>query len=242
MTTDIKIVALQTARAGSKSIPKKNLLEIDGHPLFAHSINAAISSNIIQHVYCSTDDTTIMDFSKQYNFNVIKRPPELCLDDCSHLEAIRHGVNEIEKDLGKQDIVVLLLGNVIGIDSAALDEAIEMLGNNDSVVSVSEMNMYNPFRAHKIVDGLLETWIPQDLIRSDKTVNDKNSAGNIYYCNGNFWVMRRNVLFDDDNNLPFEWLGKKIVPYIQNVFQELDAPWQLNYVEQSINTFKGRIK
>jgi CMP-N,N'-diacetyllegionaminic acid synthase len=242
MSTNIKVVALQTARAGSKSIPKKNLLEIDGHPLFAHSIIAATSSNIIQHVYCSTDDTVIMDLSKHYNFNVIKRPPELCLDNCSHLEAIRHGVNEIEKDLGKQDIVVLLLGNVTGIDSSALDEAIEMLGDNDSVVSVSEMNMYNPFRAHKIIDGLLDTWIDQDLIRSDTKVNDKNSAGNIYYCNGNFWVMRRSVLFDDDNNLPFEWLGKKIVPYIQNVFQELDAPWQLNYVEQSINTFKGRIK
>ena len=242
MSTNIKVVALQTARAGSKSIPKKNLLEIDGHPLFAHSIIAATGSNIIQHVYCSTDDTVIMDLSKHYNFNVIKRPPELCLDNCSHLEAIRHGVNEIEKDLGKQDIVVLLLGNVTGIDSSALDEAIEMLGDNDSVVSVSEMNMYNPFRAHKIIDGLLDTWIDQDLIRSDTKVNDKNSAGNIYYCNGNFWVMRRSVLFDDDNNLPFEWLGKKIVPYIQNVFQELDAPWQLNYVEQSINTFKGRIK
>ena len=140
-----KIVALQTARAGSKSIPKKNLLEIDGHPLFAHSIIAATGSNIIQHVYCSTDDTVIMDLSKHYNFNVINRPPELCLDNCSHLEAIRHGVNEIEKDLGKQDIVVLLLGNVTGIDSAALDEAIDMLGDNDSVVSVSEMNMFNPF-------------------------------------------------------------------------------------------------
>jgi len=242
MSTNTKVVALQTARAGSKSIPKKNLLEIDGHPLFAHSIIAATGSNIIQHVYCSTDDTVIMDLSKHYNFNVIKRPPDLCLDNCSHLEAIRHGVNEIEKDLGKQDIVVLLLGNVTGIDSAALDEAIDMLGDNDSVVSVSEMNMFNPFRAHKIIDGLLDTWIDQDLIRSDTKVNDKNSAGNIYYCNGNFWVMRRSVLFDNDNNLPFEWLGKKIVPYIQNVFQELDAPWQLDYVEQSINTFKGRIK
>ena len=93
MSTNTKVVALQTARAGSKSIPKKNLLEIDGHPLFAHSIIAAIGSNIIQHVYCSTDDTVIMDLSKHYNFNVINRPPELCLDNCSHLEAIRHGVN-----------------------------------------------------------------------------------------------------------------------------------------------------
>tara|TARA_R110000851_G_scaffold4088_2_gene16674 strand:- start:1167 stop:1895 length:729 start_codon:yes stop_codon:yes gene_type:complete len=242
MSTNTKVVALQTARAGSKSIPKKNLLEVDGHPLFAHSIIAATGSNTIQRVYCSTDDSVIMDFSKHYNFNVIKRPPELCLDNCSHLAAIRHGVNEIEKELGKQDIVVLLLGNVAGIDANALDEAIDMLGDNDSVVSVSEMNMYNPFRAHKIVNGLLETWITQDLIRSDTLVNDKDSAGSIYYCNGNFWVMRRDALFEDENNLPFEWLGKKIVPYIQNVFQELDAPWQLDYVEQSVNYFKGRIK
>tara|TARA_B110000881_G_C18533735_1_gene494555 strand:+ start:504 stop:1232 length:729 start_codon:yes stop_codon:yes gene_type:complete len=242
MSTNIKVVALQTARAGSKSIPKKNLLEICGHPLFAHSILAATGSATIQHVYCSTDDTDIMDFSKHYNFNVIKRPTELCLDDCSHLAAIRHGVNEIEKELGKQDIVVLLLGNVTGIDANALDEAIDMLGDNDSVVSVSEMNMYNPFRAHKIVNGLLETWITQDLIRSDTLVNDKDSAGSIYYCNGNFWVMRRDALFEDENNLPFEWLGKNIVPYIQNVFQELDAPWQLDYVEHSVNYFKGRIK
>jgi CMP-N-acetylneuraminic acid synthetase len=242
MSINTKIVALQTARAGSKSIPKKNLLEVNGHPLFAHSILAATGSNSIQHVYCSTDDTVIKLLSTQYNFTVIDRPAELCLDNCSHLDAIRHGVNEIEKDVGKQDVIVLLLGNVTGIDSNALDEAIALLGDNDSVVSVSEMNMYNPFRAHKIVNGLLETWISQDLIRSDTLVNDKNSAGNIYYCNGNFWVMRRDVLFEDGNNLPFEWLGKKIVPYIQNVFQELDAPWQLNYVEQSILSFKGRIK
>jgi CMP-N-acetylneuraminic acid synthetase len=242
MSIDTKIVALQTARAGSKSIPKKNLLEINGHPLFAHSILAANDSNSIQQVYCSTDDTVIKSLSKQYDFRVINRPAELCLDDCSHLDAIRHGVIEIEKELGKQDVVVLLLGNVIGIDSSALDDAIGMLGNNDSVVSVSEMNMFNPFRAHKIVNGLLETWIAQDLICSDKLVNDKNSAGSIYYCNGNFWVMRRDALFEDGNNLPFEWLGKKIVPYIQNTFQELDAPWQLDYLEQSIKYFKGRIK
>jgi len=238
----MKIAALQTARAGSKSIPKKNLLEIDGHPLFAHSIIAATGSKSIQHVFCSTNDAAIMDLNTKYGFNIITRPPELCLDDSSHLAAIRHGILEIEKEFGKQDIVVLLLGNVVGIDSAALDDAISMLGDNDSVVSVSEMNMFNPFRAHKITNGLLETWIDQDLIRSDIIVNDKNSAGSIYYCNGNFWVMRRDAVFEDDNNLPFQWLGKKIVPYIQNVFQELDAAWQLDYVEQSINSFKGRIK
>lgn len=236
-----KIAALQTARSGSKSIIKKNLLIIDDKPLFLHSIIAAIESNRIQNVYCSTDDQDIKSFSDEYKFNIIDRPYELCLDSSSHLETIRHGVLEIEKSLGKQDIIVLLLGNVTGIDAKSLDEAIDMLGENDSVVSVSKFNMFNPFRAHRIVDGMMQTWIPQESIQSSSQVNDKNSAGDIYYCNGNFWVMRRDVIFESGNNLPFEWLGKKIIPYKQHVFQELDASWQLDYVKQSVGLYKGQI-
>ena len=48
-----KIAALQTARAGSKSVPKKNLLKVNGHPLFAHSILSA--NQVVLDVYCSTD-------------------------------------------------------------------------------------------------------------------------------------------------------------------------------------------
>ena len=57
------IVALQTARAGSKSIPKKNLLEVDGHPLFAHSTRAAVGCELINSVWCSTDDAVIKSYS-----------------------------------------------------------------------------------------------------------------------------------------------------------------------------------
>lgn len=235
------IVALQTARAGSKSIPKKNLLEVDQHPLFAHSIRAATGCELIDSVWCSTDDLVIKSYSDFYDFSVIDRPAELSGDTDSHLEVIRHGVLEIERHQGRQDIVVLLLGNVTGIDSRALTEAIEQLGDYDSVVSVSRFNMFNPYRAHRIVDGELVTFIPQAQIETDTQANDKNSAGDIYYVNGNFWVMRRDVIFDDDNLLPFQWLGKRIKPYVQDVFLELDAPWQQDYVRQSARHFKGEI-
>ena len=71
---------------------------------------------------------------------------------------------------------------------------------------------------------------------------DKNSAGNIYYCNGNFWISKRNVIFQNDNNLPFQWLGKRIRPYVQDVFLELDAPWQKQYVQSSAKYNKMRIE
>lgn len=239
----MKIVALQTARAGSKSIPKKNLLEIAGHPLFAHSIIAASNSKMIDSVWCSTDDDAIKNLSNVYNFNVIDRPSYLSGDNDSHLEVIRHGVNSIESQIGKQDIVVLLLGNVIGLDSEALTEAIEMLEQYDSVVSVSKLNMFNPFRAMKVnAEGKLETYLPQEQISSTLQTNDKNSAGDIYFCNGNFWIMRRDVIFRENNKFPFQWLGNNIRPYIQNVFLELDADWQIDYVRASLDLTKGKIQ
>ena len=234
-----KIIALQTARAGSKSIPKKNLLEVDMHPLFAHSIIAATGCDLINSVWCSTDDDIIKGYKNFYDFNVIDRPKNLSGDNDSHLEVIRHGVEYIEAQIGHQDIVVLLLGNVAGIDSRCLTEAIHMLEDYDSVVSVSKLNMFNPFRAMQIHNNELHTFIPQDEIKSVTQTNDKNSAGDIYYCNGNFWIMRRDVIFENNNNLPFQWLGKRIRPYVQDVFLELDAPWQKDYVISSIKNNKG---
>ena len=67
-----KIAALQTARAGSKSVPKKNLLKVDGHPLFAHSILSA--NQVVFDVYCSTDDPEIKELAEYYQFKVIDRP------------------------------------------------------------------------------------------------------------------------------------------------------------------------
>ena len=235
-----KIVALQTARGGSKSIPKKNLLEVNGHPLFAHSVMAATGCQYIKSVWCSTDDDTIKSYSKEYDFNVIDRPPELSGDNDSHLEVIRHGILEIEKQIGKQDIVVLLLGNVSGIDAQSLSDAIDQLGNYDICFSVSKFNMFNPYRAMQIRDEQLETFLPQQEIITNTQANDKNSAGDIYYCNGNFWVMKRDTVFHHNNKLPFQWLGKRIKPFVQDVFLELDAPWQKDYVIASSKNHKGQ--
>ena len=121
----------------------------------------------------------------------------------------------------------------MGIDGASLTQAIHMLEDYDSVVSVSRFNMFNPFRAMQIHNDQLETFIPQQQIVTDTQANDKNSAGDIYYCNGNFWISKRDVIFENDNNLPFQWLGKRIRPYVQDVFLELDAPWQQNYLQES---------
>tara|TARA_B100000029_G_scaffold324039_1_gene316443 strand:- start:83 stop:781 length:699 start_codon:yes stop_codon:yes gene_type:complete len=226
-----KIAALQTARAGSKSVPKKNLLKVNGHPLFAHSILSA--NQVVLDVYCSTDDPEIKELADYYHFKVIDRPKHLCPDDASHLEVMRHGIIEMEKDLGKLDLVIILLGNVVGASPDEIGEALDNMGDEDSICSVSASNMFNPYRAHHIKNGYLETVIPQEMIPNRDTINNKNDQGDIYFRNGNFDIVKRDVFFRDDNNLPLQWLGKKIKPYIQDMTWELDEPWQESYIHET---------
>ena len=235
----MNIFALQTARGGSKSVPNKNIANVKGIPLYLHNVLHAKNSKYIKNVYISTDIEVIQKQASIYNYNTIVRPEELAGDQASHYDTILHGLNSIEVDINdKVDYLVVLLGNSIGAFSEDLDNAIELLLNNndaDSVQSVSEYNMYNPFRAYKNDDGLLTTYLPQKFIKENtklNNINDRSAAGSIYFFNGSFWVIKRDALVNGEGLLPFPWLGNKILPYVQDNYMEVDAMWQLSYLEK----------
>jgi CMP-N-acetylneuraminic acid synthetase len=228
------IIAIQTARANSQSIKKKNLLKVNGVPLFLRNILEAKKCNLILDVYCTTDDKFIIRNSKKFNYKIIKRPKKLAGPKASHIKVMQHAINFIEKQKKiKIDIVVILLGNTIGASSKILKEAIKKIKRNDCVASVSKFNMFNPLRAFKINKNKLKTIIPQNKIANVKNSNDKNVLGDVYFCNGNFWICKRKNFFEKRKSKPLPWMGKNIIPFKQNVFLELDDIWQIDYVKNS---------
>lgn len=164
----MNIYALMTARGGSKSVPNKNITNVKGLPLYLHNVIHAKSSKYIKDIYISTDIDLIFRNAPVYDYKTIIRPEHLCGDQASHHETILHGVCEIEHIIQERvDIIVVLLGNSIGAFSSDLDSAIRLIlddPESDSVQSVSEFNMYNPFRAYQLQNGLLNTLLPQDYI------------------------------------------------------------------------------
>jgi CMP-N-acetylneuraminic acid synthetase len=166
-------------------------------------------------------------------YKIIPRPEDLAGDNSSHHDVMIHGLTEIERmEREDVDILVILLGNSLGAEHDVLDEAVQFLIDNpdyDSIQSVSEFNMFNPFRAFTVDNDLLKTCMSQNAISSASkisNVNDKNSAGDIYFANGSFFICRRDVLMKKEGLLPFPWLGYKIKPWIQDVTMEIDAYWQ----------------
>ena len=49
------VIGLIPARFGSKRIPNKNVMPLDGHPLIAYTIAMAIESGVFERVVVSTD-------------------------------------------------------------------------------------------------------------------------------------------------------------------------------------------
>jgi CMP-N-acetylneuraminic acid synthetase len=237
----MNIYALQTARAGSKSVPNKNIMEIKGKPLYLHNVLYALDSNLIKDVYISTDYDVIHENAEKYGYKSIKRPKNLCQDNSSHQETMVHGLEHIEQLTGERcDYLVVLFGNTLGARTIDLDNAIGMITSNkdlDSIQSVSEYTMFNPYRAFKIENGRLNTIVDQEFIRNNlkgKLANDRNSAGKTYFMNGSFWIIKREALYENNGLLPFPFLGKNIGAYIQDTMMEIDAPWQIKFLESGL--------
>ena len=128
----MKVCALIPARGGSKSIPKKNLLNIKGYPLIAYSIAAAKLSKAIDRIVVTTDSKEIGEISKKYGAEVpFLRPAEFAQDTSTDKEFLEHAILWFEKNEGKApDYFVHLRPTTPLRDPEKIDEAVESMLKN----------------------------------------------------------------------------------------------------------------
>ena len=69
------MIAIIPARGGSKGLPGKNIKPINGKPLIAYAVEAALKAKHIDRVIISTDDKEIADIAVQYGAAV--RPAQM---------------------------------------------------------------------------------------------------------------------------------------------------------------------
>ena len=99
-------VCLIPARSGSKGLPDKNMLFLDGEPMIFHTIRAAIESGIFrkEDIYVSTDSELYAEICRKTGVSVQMRPKELALDTTTSVELNEYFL----KDFKDGQIFVLL--------------------------------------------------------------------------------------------------------------------------------------
>lgn len=125
------VLAVITARGGSKGLPGKNIRPLAGKPMLAWTIEAARASRYVDRVIVSTDDDAIAAVAAACGAEVpFRRPPELSGDTAQIEDAVRHAmVWMTEHDRSYDYVVHLTPANPLRT-AADVDRAIESLDAN----------------------------------------------------------------------------------------------------------------
>ncbi len=154
-----RILAFIPARAGSKGISDKNIIDVNGKPLIAYSIEAAKKSKYIDEVLVSTDGEKIAAVAKEFGANVpFLRPKELASDTSKTIDAVLHAIEYMRAQDDVYDIFVLLQPTQPLRTVEDVDGAIEAFFDHHmrSLVAVSEVDE-NPILTRTIQeDGTLK--------------------------------------------------------------------------------------
>lgn len=207
--------AIVTARAGSKSIPDKNVHPVRGRALLSYPILAAHAAERIDRVFVSTDGDAIARASEEAGATVIERPEELGGDTVNHGDVIRHAVRWVDERHPGLANVVLLLGNTVMIDGALIDDCLGILAESpdvDSVMTVWEAADDHPLRALEIHEGLLRPY--GDPGRRVST--ERQSYPKAYYYDQGVWAFRKGCVARRDGPSPWWWMGRRCRPVVRN--------------------------
>lgn len=133
-----EIVAIIPARGGSKGISRKNLVDLGGKPLIAHTIDVAVNSKMITRVVVSTDDLEIAQTAQEYGAEVpFMRPGDLAGDHSSLNDVVSFTIQQLESSGNKCDVVAIMLPTHPFRNVQQIDSLLRLLLDNHTMVCTS---------------------------------------------------------------------------------------------------------
>ena len=211
-------LAIIPARGGSKRLPRKNVLDLNGKPLIAYSIEAGLDSSYIDKVVVTSDDDEILTISKKYGAVTINRPNELASDIATTFDAIKHAVDNCEK----YDYIVLLQPTSPLRNEKHIDEAVELLESKKSnaVVSVCEME-HSPLWSNTLDESLSMAGFLKD-----EALNKRSQDLEKYYrLNGAIYICKTEKLLEEKSF----FLKENIFSYVMDRKFSVDIDEEIDF-------------
>ncbi len=189
-----EILAIIPARGGSKGLPGKNIRLLAGRPLIAHTIELALESKYISKVVLSTENKKIAYIGRKYGAEVpFLRPKRLARNKSSAIDVILHAIKWFEKSGENFDIVCLLEPTSPLRKKNDIDDAIKLFIRNinkvDSLVSVGEVHLENPYIMKKIEEGYVKSFT-----KSDRDIYQRQQLPKAYFPYGVIYLSKIKTL------------------------------------------------
>ncbi len=216
-----RVLAIITARGGSKRLPNKNILDLAGKPLIAWSIIEGQKTKVIDTLIVSTDSTKIAGVCRQYGVEIpFIRPKELATDTATSIDVVKHAVSFYKaKEIYFDFIIILQPTSPLRIFED-IDDAFNKI-NDDTRCIVSVCKSEHP--------PLWSNTLPEDLSMKDfiptKFSNKRSQDLPTYYrLNGAIYISEINYLIENNG-----FFGKKTKAFIMPQERSVDIDSEIDF-------------
>lgn len=216
---DEGIVAIIPARSGSKGVPNKNIRPLNGKPLIAYSIKAALMSNMVERVIVSTDSEAYAEIALKWGAEVpFLRPADISGDSASDLQFFQHVISWFEDT--KQpvpDFLVHLRPTTPLRDPSIIDEAIKtfMQGGFTALRSCHQMSE-SSYKTFEIEDQKLKSLIDGSF-NIESANSNRQSLPPTFDANGYVDVIRSDLVRSAEMVH-----GDRVMAYVTEKAYEID--------------------
>ncbi|WP_169312407.1 acylneuraminate cytidylyltransferase family protein [Methanoplanus limicola] len=216
-----EVWAVIPARGGSKGIPKKNLIDLNGFPLIAYSIMSGINCNEITRTIVSTDSYEIANVAKKYGADIpFLRPNEISTDTSQDIYFILHLLNwYIENEGIIPKYLVNLRPTTPLRNPGKLCEAINLIKNDKDATSLRSVHELSepPQKMMKFNGKYLDGFFPDDP-RPEYYNLPRQFFPKAYHPNGYIDIYLPNLVLDN-----YSLYGDKVLGYITEYVEEIDT-------------------
>lgn len=217
----MSIIAIITARGGSKRIPKKNIKEFMGKPMIAYAIDAALQSNIFDEIMVSTDSEEIAEIAKKYGAKVpFMRSEKTANDFATTFDVLDEVINEYKKNGKEFDTLCCIYPCVPFLNAETLKDAFLKMQDFDAVMPVCQFPCPVEWAFNINENGIL--YSDNRVLKNIRSQDLKPK----YYDVGMFYFCKTEKLYEHNSLLP-----DKTIAYIINEkeCQDIDTPddWEM---------------
>ena len=230
----MNFLGLIPARGGSKGIPHKNLAELGGKPLIAHTLRAATQAHNLGVVAVTSENPAILKEARRWPVELVRRPGNLAGDRASMIDVVLHALHELSRRGIHPEAVVLLQPTSPLRSARQIDEAIRLFvkSKRRSLISVHKASEH-PYESVRRHNGKLAP-----AAKPARRVFRRQDYPEYFYINGAIYITRTEMLvkkhrFWDKNAVLY------VMPPLSGM--DIDEPHQLTLARALLKYPKLRI-
>lgn len=185
-----QILMLIPARGGSRGVPRKNLVPLEGRPLIERAIAVCKGCRTPARIVVSSEDREIIEVARRAGAEVpFVRPAELARDETPLVPVVAHALDELSASGYRPEVLVLIQANSPFTRSSDIDRAVGLLLHNDIDVVYTVCPIAHPPHWAQVLD---ETGEPRLLLGEEDLPGTarRQDLPTVYRPTGNFSVMR----------------------------------------------------